>query len=340
MLRGVAAVLVVVLHGSTIVTERFHGGGEIWWNGAAGVDIFFVISGFVMALSSRSLVGRARPATEFMKRRLERVVPLYWMLTTLKVGLVLAVPGIALRGLGGAWHVVASYLFVPSRGPAGGVLPVVSVGWTLNFEMLFYVLFARRLLCGSDLCGCWGRCWCCWRRCRGLGGWQAAAVLSLCHPIVLEFLFGMLLYELWVRVPRMPRMVSFAGLLVGAAGIAGISWGWMSLLRPLVWGVPAALIVGAAIFLEPDFGRGVPRWLLEVGDSSYAIYLTQSFVLPGVAALLGRMPFAGVRAMAPVMVISIVSSVAVGVVVHRVIELPIIRYFLRRRRMGALPAAV
>jgi exopolysaccharide production protein ExoZ len=331
VVRGVAAVMVVILHASTLVTERFGNGKEIWWSGAAGVDIFFVISGFVMALSSVSLTRSASPALEFMKRRLERIVPLYWIFTTFKIALLSAVPAVALRGLGGSWHVLSSYLFIPSKNAIGSVLPVLSVGWTLNFEMLFYVLFAAALSFKISPLKMVAPVLVILSLVPVITRTDTVAILSWCHPIVLEFLFGMLLYAFWSQGRKLNPAVAWSLLFVGAILIAVIPWGWQSLLRPFVWGLPALAIVTAAVELEGPLGAKAPRWMLKVGDASYSIYLTHVFVLPVVAAGLLRIPIPALRTMAPVILISLVTSLSTGVIVHQIIELPIIDYFRNRR---------
>jgi exopolysaccharide production protein ExoZ len=336
-LRGVAAMMVIALHASTLVTERFGGKGRIWFSGAAGVDLFFVISGFVMALSSRSLGLGLGAAGEFMKRRIERVVPLYWLVTTFKVVVSVLAPVALLRGLGSGWHVFASYLFVPARNAAGLILPVVSVGWTLNFEMMFYALFALALACGIKPL----RMLIPALLALALGAIfvhpGASAVLAWCDPIALEFLFGMLLYEAWQRRWRLPTGLSWAALLLGSAVIVCIPWGEGSLLRPLVWGLPALAVVTAAVDLEERFGRRAPRWALEIGNASYSIYLTHTFALPVLASLMLHLRSPIWRTMAPTILLGLLVSVASGVLVYRLVELPVIHFF-RMRRVAAVGA--
>ena len=82
-LRAVAALMVVAYHAFDLWAVRItQSSGGYWTNGAAGVDIFFVISGFVMVVSSRKLVGQPGAALTFMRHRIVRIVPLYWLLTT------------------------------------------------------------------------------------------------------------------------------------------------------------------------------------------------------------------------------------------------------------------
>jgi exopolysaccharide production protein ExoZ len=123
VLRGVAAVMVVLFHVL---------GFQI---GSAGVDIFFVISGFIMFHTNREVFGHAGAAILFLKRRILRVAPLYWLCTAFALW-----PKTELKTL------AASVLFVPVRSGDGSIHTVLAPGWTLNFEMFFYIVFAAGLV--------------------------------------------------------------------------------------------------------------------------------------------------------------------------------------------------
>ena len=111
--------------------------------GVAGVDLFFVISGFVMVYASKSLFAQRGAPRIFFLRRLARIVPLYWAVTAAIVGYLLVVHGMAvLMTLHSPGSLVASFLFYPYPRPDGLAVPVHALGWTLNYEMFFYVLFA------------------------------------------------------------------------------------------------------------------------------------------------------------------------------------------------------
>src|SRR3546814_7431423 len=113
--------MVVVCHTGLMLQARLPEVGDAWVLrvGAAGVDVFFPISGFVMLISTRTLLGRPGAWRAFVRRRAIRIVPLYWLATTAKVLAVLAVPAMALRGGLEGWHTLASYLFVFALDPGG-----------------------------------------------------------------------------------------------------------------------------------------------------------------------------------------------------------------------------
>ncbi len=124
LLRFVAALLVVLFHLPSIGIGEF------------GVDIFFVISGYVMMLST------ATGSHQFLLKRLIRIVPLYWAATLAVFLIALLIPSLLNNTSANLVHLIKSLLFVPFDKNGTGHQPLLTIGWTLNFEMYFYLLFA------------------------------------------------------------------------------------------------------------------------------------------------------------------------------------------------------
>jgi exopolysaccharide production protein ExoZ len=328
--------MVVVVHCNVQLEDIFNIKGALPFGWASGVDIFFVISGFVMTVSSQSLISLPHGMSIFLKRRVERIVPLYWIATTLKIVLVTISPGIAINAIGSSWHIISSYLFLPTLN-AAVPHPVLSAGWTLNYEMLFYLLFAIALGMG-------------WPLLRvlvpALGVISAVAfiahgrgpiLLNSYDPIVLEFLGGVLLARA-VLAKKIPSvLVSSMMGVIGLTLLIMNQRGDQSLLRVFVWGLPALAVVTGAVGLEERFGRRIPRWLLDIGDASFAIYICHGFVLPLSGFLARRMRVGGAAEVFFVVFLGLVVATTFGVAINRVVERPIMRY-LRGRRL--LPANV
>jgi exopolysaccharide production protein ExoZ len=331
-LRAIAAYMVVVHHATIMYAERLNPGGFRWLSGASGVDIFFVISGLVMGLSSEKLVERAGAAGYFLARRFERIVPLYWLMTTAKIVLLVLAPGLAVNALGTKWHVIASYLFVPSYNSRGVPEPVLVAGWTLSFEMLFYLLFALALsfhvrpvkllfpvLGTISIVSIYTR----------YPG--APAIFALCSPLFLEFLYGVILAMI-LRFGRLPKPASGWLIIAGSFAVLLLTpWGGSSLWRAFLWGLPAAAIVMAALGLELRLKGSIPLWILESGDASYSIYLTHGFALPLVGMLLTRLSLPHAALLTFATILSLLVSAGLGEVTYRLIERPIIDYFGLRR---------
>ncbi|WP_028696438.1 acyltransferase family protein [Pseudomonas cremoricolorata] len=272
-LRAFAAWVVVCHHFMQIFFD-FHASGPIGRlfteRGAVGVDIFFVISGLVIYLSTRDKDIAPR---QFMLQRLLRIVPAYWFYTALMGLLMLAASRWMPHQVFEWQHLLLSLLFIPAENPGGyGMYPTLNVGWTLNFEMFFYALFALAffvrqrhqlvlvsvaLLVASELLGRFG-------------------VLSTFYSnnIIYEFLLGIAIGVVYRR--GLIREGLWLPLTVLAAACYAI-YHLDASSRLLHWGLPSALIVLAFIALEPYF-RG--NQLLKVlGDCSYSVYLIHVLVL-------------------------------------------------------------
>ena len=336
-LRGLACLLVVLYHAADA-----WGAGQapprtadaIWPNGAAGVDLFFVISGFVMALTGAGFAGSAG-AWRFTLRRLRRLVPLYWLMTGVKLAILLAVARPA--ALPSLWHSAASLLFIPSREAAGAVRPVLGVGWTLQFEMLFYLLFALSLACRRPP----------WRVLLPGGAPLAVAgffrrpdwpaPLALANGLVLEFCLG-LGVAAWCQSSLRP--VRWAACLFGAGLILLLTMPQPGALRFAAWGLPATLMLAGAAAAEPWLGERLPRRLLAVGDASYAIYLVHPFVVPVLARGAAHAP--PWAAWPGLLGASVIVSVAAGLALHRFVDQPLQHWLAARpdlRRRSAEPVA-
>jgi exopolysaccharide production protein ExoZ len=335
VLRAVAA-LMVVLHHSTILLIERDGLGYNWVNGASGVDVFFVISGFVMTLSSAPLLSTRHPARTFLARRIERVFPLYWLVTTIKIVTVLAIPSLAIHAIGTPWHVVSSYLMLPWS----GYEPVLIAGWTLNFEMAFYVLFAVALAIRVRLLWVVAPVLVVLGVLAGMSPNRDAHTLPFYeNTMVLEFLFGVLLAKSLPQARRI-SMPAAVVLILGGFGLL-IAWAHpnFSLYRGILWGVPALAVVWGAVALDFRWGYLAPGWLMELGDASYSIYLTHGLVLPVVGMALAHVAIPPHSNAARYAVLATIAAFCAlcGEVAYRLVELPITRWF-KGRRKTAVPA--
>ncbi len=249
--------------------------------GAAGVDVFFVVSGFIMW---RTTCGGEIAPLEFLRRRAIRIVPLYWAAT---LGLLIAALTFPSRFEAvdpNPWHVVASLAFIQHLNQEGLPFPLLPVGWTLNYEAVFYLLFAAALLLPAA------------RRIWALTGVLLAmavtgfiyppAYIMLFNPLLLEFAAGMWLARLMGAGVYPARG---GGWTLFAAGFGfffmmqtgGIDWDrW----RPLTWGFPALMVVAGLTAVERDGGLPSLAPLKSLGDASYSIYIIHTLAM-GVFAM-------------------------------------------------------
>lgn len=324
--RGAAASLVVFSHAVSqagwAVPINLAGVGHI------GVDLFFVISGLVMVLAHGEDFGHSDRAGAFLRRRLVRIVPIYWLLTSLALALLMVAPQVFTHRTGADPVVVlGSYLFVPVASADGVRVPLLGVGWTLNYEMLFYACLAA--LMGLSL----------QRALTALFAVFGLAVLvgavlepdhpalqMVTSPLLLEFALGAGLGWLWLRRPAVVRRVAPLGpaLLVVALGLGLARSPAGGFERLVAWGIPAAIFVAWALTWTPQDRTGVLR---KFGDASYSIYLVQVFSLPGIALALGWM---GVTSAAVIVALTTLGSICAGVLFWAFVERPITRALGRR----------
>lgn len=287
-LRFLAAAMVVLTHSTFYTAERLVPGFPVWKNGTRGVEIFFVISGFVMIIAARKYQRDGDAWKDFAAKRIKRIVPLYWVATTLKLLALLAVPAAVLHAGLNPSSIAKSYFFIPDRNVDGRVEPLLGVGWTLVFEMFFYLVFTVGLATRRNVY------------------FTVVPVLALCaigslfrpevypvwmfylNPIVLDFLMGMLIGTLTIRGRTLPKNVALLSLPICVA---------YTILSPNLWqipmlievGLPSAFIVASLVALEDEIRPRLPKLAVTLGAASYAIYLFHPMVAPIAPALLKKL---------------------------------------------------
>jgi peptidoglycan/LPS O-acetylase OafA/YrhL len=344
LLRAAAALSVTIGHGQAFIGFPMEKLGESYnWSHllpwGAGVDLFFVISGFIMVYASERLFAQPGATGVFAWRRLTRIAPLYWTATAL-----LLARDVVKRQFGwDAADLVTSFLFIPWDTYHNGVpRPIYSLGWTLNYEMFFYATFAlfigaRRevavalvtaFLSALVLLG-------------SVHPFENPMLLVWTQPIVFEFVFGMGLALLARRGFTLPGPAR--GLLIVAA-VAALLWDfldspshpydWMTpndFARVFAWGVPAAMLVAAVVLKSAWAGASsrVTRAGVTLGDASYALYLCHPIVM---APFARGWFFLGADRLLPAR-----AGVAVEVGLSVIVALAIYRWFERpttRRLQG------
>lgn len=345
-LRAIAAIAVMFAHLYGIEARTNEAGpllSPLVLAGMSGVDLFFVISGFVMVWVSGDLERGPRTSLSFFYARVTRIYPTWWLFAGVFAAyfyITLGVPWdpeqLAKTGASGPEHLFKSAFLLPQPN-----LPVLQLGWTLVHEMYFYVVFAGLLLLP--------RAW----RLPAMLVWAGIIIASMLigratfhgltpvslvlHPMTLEFLMGAGIGFL-VRA----RITSLAlpALLIGLAGAfyAIINVDITSLAptfpiqRMLFFGIPAALIVYGLVALETrsEFGKRVPGFLVRIGDWSYSLYLGHLIVIAAVARLYDAMlGHDSVAVQAGYLIVASLTAIAVAGLTYHLFERPSMR-FLRR----------
>jgi len=334
-LRGVAAFLVVFVHLETLASLA-GAGPDTFVFGNSGVDLFFVISGLIMVVTT---AGPDASAGRFMAHRIGRIVPLYWTMTLFVFAVAVVAPSLMQATRADPADLVRSLLFIPFEKANGLTQPIVFVGWTLNYEMAFYLLFALGLLARHRLLGL--ALTASILLTAVLAGVVARPTDTLgrfyTSPIVLEFALGMALglaLPLLRPVAWMTRASYPLALISFALLIAGPSV-WPDVDRFFVFGLPAAILVACALVMERSGVTVASPLIRRLGDASYSTYLTHFFVTQAATKAALALGVAGIWQVSLAIVATFVMVGAMGLVVHTIIEKPMSR--AARRWLASSP---
>lgn len=332
LLRVIAALGVVYFH-----TTSTAGLGLDWDVGSRGVDVFFVISGFIIAY-----IGTRKPE-HFFIRRLIRVVPFYWAATLCVFALVSVVPRYFHSTTASVPHLLSSLLFIPREAPTGEMQPTLVLGWSLNFELFFYVLFALALrfsrkwsplLCVTTIVGFVAV----------IHGLQIGGPIAqfYARPIVLEFCYGVAVFYAFTWCSERKEAIAkiaalkWVLLLVLIGGLVAINVFEHryreEIPRYLVAGIPAFLIVLSALLLEKVYGVATNnKVILLLGEASYIVYLIHPYIIFTVLRLAVHDPGSLSSPVLAVLIAGLLAlTSALSIALHLWFEKPLMA-FLRAR---------
>ena len=314
ILRAIAALNVVIFHCiggaasynfSTPYTQFLKG-----W-GANGVDLFFVISGFIMIYTGQN--SRSSPSKFFVKR-IFRIVPVYWALTLLWVTILLLLPTLLRSAQFDFGKTLASLFFL--TGPIYNDTPALYVGWTLEFEFLFYTFFAMSMFVKDHRLS---------QILLLIAVFASPLLVPQLDKIMFEFAYGMI-----VALIIMSKKISFrtswvcliAGILFlcGTIGNAEVAKAG----REIYWGLPATLIVAGAINIKQIQNK----ILLFLGNASYSIYLVQVFTIPATLKVLTLILPSNYGDFT--IIICTLVTILIGAISYQYIERPSYRWLVKK----------
>jgi peptidoglycan/LPS O-acetylase OafA/YrhL len=332
-LRALAAILVAVQHANSGPIHIDLARLDL---GRFGVYLFFVISGYIMWATT---AAAARSPGQFWLARIIRVVPLYWLFTSLYLAIFILYPAALYHPSDDLVHIVKSYAFVPAVHPVlGDVVPVYSLGWTLNYEMFFYAVFGTALFIDD-------------RRVRlaavvaMLGGLMAAGFAwrpadpilhTYTSELFLEFLCGTLIAAGSERLIAWGPRAAIP--LIGAATLWLVAtyFGKLGSNFVVMYGFPAALTVAGVLALERALRMRPSSVALLVGDASYSLYLCHPFAQ---RAIYQALPTAAAASDSAVGLLCIaaasVAAILCAIVIYRFVERPMLA---RLRRLSYRPS--
>jgi peptidoglycan/LPS O-acetylase OafA/YrhL len=339
---------------STVILQPF------WENGAGGVDLFFVISGFIMVWVAGETQRTARGGAQFLFARATRIYPLWWLFAATMAAYFFVTYGVpwdaerlAKEGVTGTEHLIKSALLVPQNGH-----PVLGVGWTLVHEMYFYLGFALLIFCIPARFRIYGIIF--WGiaviagSLLGLSDKTAKTFVELIfYPMTLQFIMGALVaYAIKAGYRRFAWLTTLLGLtglvvvfftldfksggiLLAQLNLADPSQFTLGWGRTLLFGIPAALLIHGLVSLELEHGLGrcIPKLMVSIGDWSYALYLGHLIVIPAFGRIVfNRLSADGLIDNAAFIVVGVVGSVVAAALTYVLFEKPLIGVFRTLRR--------
>lgn len=326
MMRGIASLLVVLSHIAIKGGQYGNGALQGFDAGGAGVDLFFIISGYIMCVST---YGQPINFIRFIIRRIKRIMPLYWLFTTVALVIFLYKPSL-INSSGGETGIFVSYILFPN-----GKKFLNANGWTLSYEFFYYFILGfflhkgtqKAILASSSIL-------------------IALTIIGLCinftnpllffstDSLLMEFVFGMGCFYLFhIRKIALHSRYGAALLITGILLFAWqIDLGETNYQKGpgIFWGVTMLLIFIGLLSFEDRIQRAssvIKTLFLEIGNSSYSLYLVHPFTLSGTAIALQHIGMASNPWLFTVLLLSI--SITIGHLVYLYVERPLIA-LLRR----------
>ncbi len=358
-LRGIAAFAVFLCHVMAIEEAHSERGAkltDLFINGAHGVDLFFVISGFIMVWVAGDLRRGAAEAGDFLFSRATRIYPLWWLFAAAMVvffatmkGTLWDAPRIDAAGLDGALHLFHSFVLWPQPEH-----PVLGVGWTLVHEMYFYIAFAVLILLLPVR-----------MRLYGILAWAAIVTIGVLaglsanfsnnlielifYPMTLQFVLGALVgYAIkagWRKHALFAAIVGGSATLIpflnldlhptqalmtslGNEGFIEMNPVWR---RTIFYGIPVALLIYGLVALELERGLRTPKFMVHLGDWSYSLYLCHTLTISAIGRVTYTLFEPSLVVTTAYVILVTIGTILVSALTYYYFERPSIRLFRRWR---------
>lgn len=339
ILRGVAALLVVFMHAGENFKKNFGGFflDDFFRFGGAGVDIFFVLSGFIITYTSYHNISRPEKTGAFIKRRFIRIFPTYWVIATFFLLLQFALPSFyPTKFPSEPGALLSTFFLLPDHIMLNGV------SWTLTYEIFFYLTFilaflvpSRKVVMGIALvylvsiiiAGIYAN------------SFTGNRWLNLVFfPKIIEFIIGIVAAVIFQRIPKRAAiwLILFGALLFLGSGIfsnMGYYLTQNNFNRVIIFGIPSFLIICGIVRYEMETTIRAPKFLLQLGDGSYSLYLLHLPVLVATCKVLSMLQIQNETLQHVIMLLVIVFLCGISILFYTLIEKPIISYLNSWRRI-------
>lgn len=337
-LRVYAALTVLFGHTVHVLKESATFASEQagFYRQGVGAVVFLAIASLIACYTERERFGRPGAGLSYVQKRLSRIVPLYWFFTTVFVALALALPKLIDHHELSASHTIGSYFFWPVPRPGDGkVRPLLNPGWVLNYIVWFHVLFALCLRWKARIAQavCIGALLLAYAL--GLAFEFEGAARFFTAPYVLVLVLGFVC--LWIFEAAKGRVSIPIPLSVAlVAALFVLSWAWGR-----TEGDYPSIVCAFGIVLVASFTRGFRSrtWFSslwgQLAQASYSIYLSQAFTLAGFVVVAEKLSLLELVSYPVAVLLTMAFALAAGLLVHRLVEQPLGKWFARREGAGA-----
>ena len=301
--------------------------------GMIGVDLFFILSGFIMTHIS---MKENKPRVFFYKR-IARIVPTYWFYITLTLIATVALSIFKRSSEERLSYIISSYLFFPAANSKGKIFPLLDIGWTLNFEMFFYAIFSLSLFIKNRSI-----------RLKSLlafllffsilGYFIPAKYIALkfwSDQIILEFGLGMIiamLYDQKVKISSNWKWILITTSVIFECIVTYYSRA-IDEYRFFLWGIPAAVSLAAGMLGEREGAHSkLYMWMFKIGTVSYSLYLVHPFIIRLVTVMFLKFGLVMPALWIPATLIMFIAAIIAARLSDKYIEFPsqrVVRHWLK-----------
>ncbi len=284
-LRGIAALGVVLFH-SMAIESKYSGGDfllpSFFKIGQFGVDLFFVISGFIMITITQMREKKENNRFEFLYKRFSRIYPTYWFYFFITYAVFLYNPLWVNASQGNQFNFFDSFFLLPST-----ILPLVMVGWSLTFEIYFYLIFSLFIKFKKSLLVFSLFSWISILILYALYGENTIlnpTIKLILHPYAIEFILGAFAAIFLSKkiIQKVSLSLSMISIVLATTAFLFLYFNfspYTKLIQSLICGILFSIIIISLVNIENKKEIRIPKFFIWLGDVSYTLYLSHILVL-------------------------------------------------------------
>lgn len=323
-IRAFATIFVLLYH-STILFKTSYNYEfmyDIFSFGYAGVDIFFVLSGFLMFFLHSSDIGNSKVLKTFILKRFIRIYPIYWVVLLIIIFLNTFISNLGTEDSKDFINVLKSFILIPQSQDD----LLLSVSWTLSYEIFFYLCFCLLFIFNKNLRIILGAVWIIVFIVLLFINVESYIVNFLFDPINFEFLLGVLIARIVLSKSQIKYSLYYvSGLIFWGFAILIEIYQLIEINRVIQFGIPSTLIIMGVVSKEISGTIKKSKVLTYLGDASYSIYLTHYLLLSFLAKIFNSLNLFNLLGYGFSIILISITSLLLGCIFHMNIEKPMLK---------------